>query len=109
MREEKKSVEDIYEAGKKEVQKIVSSIDSTHEQVEEASRTLDDLTHAFIKYNLETVEGRTAALTKLIAKLSQITEKVKVKPPYLDAINKFTSLAGTAEKLLKKEREKDPE
>ncbi len=101
----KKSVEEIYEAGKKEVHKIVASFDSTPEQVDEASQTLDDLTHAFIKHNLETVKGRTAALTILIEKLIQITEKVKVKPPYLEAINKLTTLTGTAQKLLTKVEE----
>lgn len=104
MSEQKRSVEDIYEAGTEEVRRIVSSFDSTPAQRKAARQTLNDLTAVFLAQTLETVEGRTAVLAKLIAELSQITEEVKVKPPYLDAMKNLTSLAGTAQKLLTKEK-----
>ncbi len=104
MPDQNKPVKDIYDAGLEEVQRILFSLDSTPAQTKAARQTLKDLTAMSLAYTLKTVEGRTAILAGLIVELSQITEKVKVKPPYLDAMKNLTSLAGTAQKLLTKEK-----
>ena len=104
MPDQNKSVKDIYDAGLEEVQRILFSLDSTPAQTKAARQTLKDLTAMSLANTLKTVEGRTAILAGLIVELSQITEKVKVNPPYLGAMKKLTSLTKTAQNLFTKEK-----
>lgn len=97
-----KTIPDLYSEGMREVNRIIAQGDADQRKV--ALQTLDDLTAMMLAHTLETVQGRTALLTGLIAELTQVIDSVKVKPPYADAINGLTSVLDGARKRLTQEK-----
>ena len=95
----KTSIKDIYDDGMAEVMKVVGSIKATADQKTVALQSSKDLTALLLAHTLAQVESRTALLTGLIVELTQVTDAVKVKPPYAGAIDRFSKLIGTATDL----------
>jgi hypothetical protein len=102
----KKSVKAIYDEGMAEVMKIVGSIRSTPAQKKVALETSKDLTTMLLAHTVASIEGRTALLTGLIVELTQVTESIKVKPPYAGALTGFGKIIGKASKLFDSEKKK---
>lgn len=96
------SIRDLYNEGIMEVTKIVQQGDEA--QQEEALKTLDDLTAMMLAHTIETVQGRTALLTGLISELTQITDSIKVRPPYVGALDSVTTIIDKVRVSLAKEK-----
>lgn len=97
-----KPIPEIYSAGMAEVNRIVA--EGNAEQREIALKTLDDLTSMMLAYTLETVQGRTALLTGLIAELGEVIDAVKTDPPYANALKNMTKVVDAARTRLEKEK-----
>ena len=100
----KKSVKAVYDEGMAEVMKIVGSIKSTPAQKKVALQTSKDLTAMLLAHTLGSIEGRTALLSGLIVELNQVTDSIKVKPPYAGALTGFGKIIGKASKLFDSEK-----
>lgn len=100
----KKAVKTVYDEGMNEVMKIVGSIKSSPDQKKVALQTSRDLTAMLLAHTLANIEGRTALLSGLIVELNQVTDSIKVKPPYAGALTKFGTIIGKATTLFNKEK-----
>lgn len=104
MPDAKKSIKEIYDEGMAEVFKIVGSLKATRKQRETAKQTAKDLSSMLVAQTLDSIGGRTALLSGLIVELNQVINSVKVKPPYVDAINNLTGILTKAEELFRDEK-----
>ena len=102
----KKAIKDIYDDGMAEVMKVVGSIKSTPAQKKVARQTSKDLTAMLLAHTLASIEGRTALLSGLIVELNQVTDAIKIKPPYTGALNTFNTLITKATNLFNAEKKK---
>jgi len=100
----KKSIQQLYTEGMQEVSKIISHGSAAQREV--ALQTLDDLTAMMLAHTIETVQGRTALLTGLIAELTQVIEAVNVQPPYMGAVKAVTKIVDSARSRLAAEKKK---
>lgn len=96
------AIRDLYNEGIMEVTKIVQQGDEAQQEV--ALKTLDDLTAMMLAHTIETVQGRTALLTGLISELTQITDSIKVNPPYAEALDSVTAIIDKVRVGLAKEK-----
>lgn len=96
------SIQDLYTSGIQEVNKIIANGDSGQRDV--AMQTLDDLTAMMLAHTLETVQGRTALLTGLIAELTQVIDSIKTKPPYVRAMDAVAGIIDGARTRLTQEK-----
>ena len=102
----KKSVKNLYDEGMAEVMKVVGSIKATPDQKKVALQTSKDLTAMLLANTLASVNGRTALLSGLIVELNQVTDSIKVKPPYANALKSFGNITGKATTLFNSEKKK---
>ena len=100
----KKSVKAVYDDGMAEVMKVVGSIKSTPTQKKVALQTSKDLTAMLLGHTLASIEGRNALLSGLIVELNQMTDSIKVKPPYAAALTNFGKIIGKATTLFNMEK-----
>jgi len=106
MAEDGKAIKELYDEGMLEVQRVLFSLDSTAAQRKVAKQSLRDLTTLLLAQTIKTVEGRTALLTGLIVELVQVIEKVQLKPPFQDALDKLNGVLGKAHKTLAEQKKK---
>jgi hypothetical protein len=106
MAEDGKAIKELYDEGMFEVQRVLFSLDSTAAQRKVAKQSLRDLTTLLLAQTIKTVEGRTALLTGLIVELVQVIEKVQLKPPFQDALDKLNGVLGKAHKALAEQKKK---
>ena len=99
-----KSIKQLYDEGMSEVFRVVGSIESTPEQRRVAKETAEDLTSMLVKHTLGSIDGRTALLAGLIVELNQVISAVETEPPYLEALENFTTIVGKAQKLFYQEK-----
>lgn len=97
-----KPISEIYSAGVAEVSRVIA--EGNADQRDVAQQTLDDLTAMMLAHTLDTVQGRTALLTGLIAELSQVIDAVKTKPPYDKAVKSLTKVIDAARTRLAAEK-----
>ena len=102
----KKSVKAVYDEGMAEVMKVVGSIKATPAQKKVALQTSKDLTAMLLAHTLASIEARTALLSGLIVELNQVTDSIKVKPPYAGAWTSFGKIIGKATTLFNTEKKK---
>ncbi len=102
----KKSLKAVYDEGMAEVMKVVGSIKSTAAQKKVALQTSKDLTAMLLAHTLASIEARTALLSGLIVELNQVTDSIKVKPPYAGALTSFGKIIGKATTLFNTEKKK---
>ena len=102
----KKSVKAVYDEGMAEVMKVVGSIKATPAQKKVALQTSKDLTAMLLAHTLASIEARTALLSGLIVELNQVTDSIKVKPPYAGALTSFGKIIGKATTLFNTEKKK---
>lgn len=96
------SIQDLYTSGIQEVNRIISSGNKAQRDI--ALQTLDDLTAMMLAHTLETVQGRTALLTGLIAELTNVIDSIETKPPYADAMKAVTGIIDGARTRLTHEK-----
>ena len=69
-----------------------------------ALQTLDDLTAMMLAHTLDTVQGKTALLTGLIAELTQVINAIQVAPPYAQAVETVVAIVDKARVRLTAEK-----
>ncbi len=80
---------------------------TTQAQRDQAEAAVQDATTKRLDAIMGRIRDRTAALEELTVKIQALTEAIKVKPPYLSALEDFNTVMDKAVELLKKARGED--
>ncbi len=80
---------------------------TTEAQREQAEAMVQEATTKRLDAIMGRIRDRTAALEELTVKIQALTEAIKVKPPYLSALEDFNAVMDKAVELLKKARGED--
>jgi hypothetical protein len=93
-------IKEQYDAGIRGVQGVLFSLDSTPDQQKVAEQTLKDLTTLLLDHTIKDIEGRTALLKGLIAKLNQVIASIQTTPPLQALAQRLTGVVGKSTTLL---------
>ncbi|MGF1611126.1 MAG: hypothetical protein ACFCUQ_17110 [Kiloniellales bacterium] len=100
MADDGKAIKQLYDESIEEVQRVLFSLDATDAERKVARQSLRKLTALLLAQTIKTVEGRTALLNGLIDELGKVIEKIKVKPPLQNVLDRLNGAVAKAKKLL---------
>ncbi len=81
--------------------------ETTQAQRDQAETMVQEATTKRLDAIMGRIRDRTAALEELTVRIQALTEAIKVKPPYLSALEDFNTVMDKAVELLKKARGED--
>jgi hypothetical protein len=93
-------IEEVYDRGVREVQRILGDSRATDAQIEAAEQAKRELLTLRRNWALDQLAEQTRALSALTSQLTRVIAAIQVRPPSESLITEITAVVSHAEELL---------